>query len=196
MECHQIMINFPLAWGLKVRWFKNEYKYKRPIRRSKFSNMSRNYGGLAWSALKIFKSKGWEFCKRQLSLRCVQLATLNKQNSNCLEKVSLNPTNFNPIFKYNFWNDITDFTTWTAEKQLCFSRARLLETQCHISDRSRVASAAIITAFLQGKAACKQESSGIKQVKPLQNDLEISKTWKQQVNFNGGKKTQHCSLES
>lgn len=48
--------------------------------------------------------------------------------------------------------------------------------QSHISDRSRVASAAIITALLQGKAACKQESWDTKQVKTTQNDSEVSET--------------------
>lgn len=110
------------------------------------------------------------------------------------KKVSLNPTDFNPIFKYNFWNYIMDFIT-RQQRNSSVSAERDSWRQSHINDRSRVASAAIITALLQGKAACKQESWDTKQVKTTQNDSEVSETWKQQVNFNGCKKPQPCSPE-
>lgn len=79
-------------------------------------------------------------------------------------------------------------TAWTSQAE---SRETAENDSCrhsHTCDKSRVASAAIVTALLQGKPACKQKNSGTKQVKTIPKWLRGLRGWKQQVNFNGCKK--------
>lgn len=87
-------------------------------------------------------------------------------------------------------------TAWTSQAK---SRETAENDSCrhsHTCDKSRVASAAIVTALLQGKPLVSKKTQAQNRSKPFQNDSEVSEAENNRSSLMAAKKSNAVPLRS